>query len=155
MKNFEAGPDVSNDEARIFELIARYFLSCCSKDARGDETQVEIQIRNEFFHTTGLIVREKNYLEIYTYDNWNDNNLPNFQVGDMIVPYLFKFEEGKTTAPKYLTESELISLMDKNGIGTDATIHEHIKKVTDRGYVIKSGNMFIPTSLGTALVESY
>ena len=29
---------------------------------------------------------------------------------------------GETSAPKYLTEPELIALMDVNGIGTDATI---------------------------------
>ncbi len=38
-------------------------------------------------------------------------------------------EEGKTCPPKYLTEAELIDLMEKNGIGTDATMHEHIKTV--------------------------
>jgi DNA topoisomerase-3 len=37
--------------------------------------------------------------------------------------------QGETSAPKHLTEADLISLMDKNGIGTDATIHEHIKHV--------------------------
>ena len=38
-------------------------------------------------------------------------------------------EEGKTKPPNLLSESELISLMDKNGIGTDATIAEHIKTI--------------------------
>jgi DNA topoisomerase-3 len=46
-------------------------------------------------------------------------------------------QQGKTTAPKHLTESDLITLMDKHGIGTDATIHEHIKNVRLRGYIIK------------------
>ncbi len=78
VKHLVQGPDVTNDEWRIYELVTRYFLGCCSKDAKGDETNVEIQIRNEFFHTTGLIVREYNYLEVYTYDKWNDNNIPAF-----------------------------------------------------------------------------
>ena len=35
-------------------------------------------------------------------------------------------------------ESDLISLMDKNGIGTDATIAQHIKTILDR--VIRTAN---------------
>ena len=45
---------------------------------------------------------------------------------------------GETSAPQLLTETDLIDLMDKNGIGTDATIHEHIKNVQDRGYVVRN-----------------
>lgn len=43
--------------------------------------------------------------------------------------------KGTTSPPNLLTEEELVTLMDKNGIGTDATIAEHIKKVIDREYV--------------------
>lgn len=45
--------------------------------------------------------------------------------------------------------------MDQNGIGTDATIHEHIKTIQDRGYAIKQGQHFIPTQLGLNLVKAY
>ena len=34
-----------------------------------------------------------------------------------------------TAPPRLMTESDLITEMDKNGIGTDATIHEHIKTI--------------------------
>jgi len=38
-------------------------------------------------------------------------------------------QEGSTSRPALLTESELIAAMDKHGIGTDATIATHIKTI--------------------------
>ena len=45
--------------------------------------------------------------------------------------------------------------MDKNGIGTDSTIHEHIKTIQNRNYAKKKGANFVPTNLGLALVKTY
>jgi DNA topoisomerase-3 len=45
--------------------------------------------------------------------------------------------------------------MDKNGIGTDATISEHIKTIQERKYAEKINNQFHPTQLGVALVQAY
>ena len=54
------------------------------------------------------------------------------------------------------TEVELISLMDRNGIGTDATIAQHIATILDRAYATKDASLkFHPTKLGIALVEGY
>ena len=63
--------------------------------------------------------------------------------------------QGETAPPKHLTEADLITKMNNNGIGTDATIHEHIKNVQDRDYAKKIGDKLVPTSLGQTLVEVY
>jgi len=46
--------------------------------------------------------------------------------------------------------------MDRNGIGTDATIAQHITTIQERAYATKDGGQrFLPTKLGIALVEGY
>jgi DNA topoisomerase-3 len=99
-------------------------------------SEVEIQYGDEFFHAKGLIVLERTYLDVYVYDKWESSaQLPDFQVGELFEPTEAKIVEGKTSSPSYLTEPELIALMDANGIGTDATMAEHIAKIKEREYV--------------------
>lgn len=45
--------------------------------------------------------------------------------------------------------------MDKEQIGTDATIHEHIKTIQEREYCVKERNLLKPTTLGLALITTY
>lgn len=61
---------------------------------------------------------ERNYLDVYTYDKWTGKHLPNFEEGQEFMPTVCELRDGTTTAPSYLTEADLVSLMDKNGIGT-------------------------------------
>ena len=61
---------------------------------------------------------------------------------------------GHTTAPVAISEADLIGEMDRNGIGTDATIAGHIKTIQQREYALKNASgQFVPTKLGLALVE--
>ena len=64
-------------------------------------------------------------------------------------------DTAKTTPPSLLNETDLISLMDKHGIGTDATIHEHIAKIQKRDFATCQNKLFRPTKLGLALVIGY
>uniref|UniRef100_A0A1B0A940 DNA topoisomerase n=1 Tax=Glossina pallidipes TaxID=7398 RepID=A0A1B0A940_GLOPL len=115
-------------EANVYELICRHFLACVSKDAVGSETIVNINIEGEKFSASGQV----------------------FQ------PTEINMNEGATVAPPLLTEADLIALMEKNGIGTDATHAEHINTVKERGYigVVDNGGL-VPGVIGMGLYESY
>ncbi len=116
----------------MYELITRHFLGSMGKDAVGAETKVEIEVADERFSTQGITVLHYNYLEVYRYEKWAEHTVPALEKGDKLTPSAIMMHESKTQAPNYLSESELIGKMDKNGIGTDATIHEHIKTIQDR-----------------------
>ena len=135
--NYVAPATLQDEERRVYEFVVRRFLACCSEDAKGESTTVEIEYGDETFITNGLLVLQRNYLDVYPYEKWvSSQQLPNFTVGETFEPTEANITEGETTAPGYLTEPELISLMDANGIGTDATMAEHIAKIKERGYVM-------------------
>ena len=151
---------ISNITQRnVYLLVVKHYLACCSRDAVGRETQLTVKIATEEFIATGLMILEKNWLEIYEpWERWStgQGEIPNLQVGSRVTPHSLVLKDGRTTPPQPISEVELISLMDRNGIGTDATIAQHISTIQEREYARKDGNQrFLPTPLGIALVEGY
>lgn len=147
-------------EHQVYTFIVRRFLACCSEDAKGQQSDVDLTIANERFSAHGLIVTEKNYLEVYPYDRWESSaQLPTFVQGEILVPNECTMTDGVTSPPSYLTEPELIGLMDANGIGTDATMAQHIETIINREYCIKQQagrvSQFLPSTLGIALCEGF
>ncbi|TFK53736.1 prokaryotic type I DNA topoisomerase [Heliocybe sulcata] len=151
--------NLAGNEKKVYEFITRRFLACCSKDAVGFETTVEVTCGGEEFSATGLIVLERNYLEVYPYDKWNSKQIPDFVEGQQLMPSVCEMKEGETTSPSLLTEADLVTLMDKNGIGTDATIAQHIDTIVKREYVIErhegQTKYLVPSTLGIGLIEGY
>ena len=132
-----APANLRDNEKRVYEFITRRFLACCSDDAKGQATDVDIQYADEVFSAHGVVVLARNYLDVYPYENWtNSVTLPKFTLDEVFEPTEAMLTEGKTSASSYLTEPDLIALMDANGIGTDATMAEHINTIKQREYVI-------------------
>lgn len=127
--------ELNGNEYRVYELICRHFLACVSRDAVGSETIVNVTVADEDFTATGLCIHERNYLDVYIYEKWNSKEIHNYQIGNTFEPTELSMVEGSTSAPSLLTEADLIALMDKHGIGTDATHAEHINTIKVRGII--------------------
>lgn len=131
-------------------------MACLSSNAVGHETTVEIDISGEKFVANGLQIIEKNYLEVYIYEKWSDKEIHAYQTGQVFRPTSLDMVQEETSPPQLLTEADLIGLMDKYGIGTDATHAEHIDKIKSRQYVgVVDGKHLMPGKLGIGLVMGY
>ncbi|CAJ1075858.1 DNA topoisomerase 3-alpha [Xyrichtys novacula] len=148
--------NLQGNEGRVYEFIVRHFLACVSQDAQGQETVVDIDIAQEKFSASGLMIIARNYLDVYPYDRWSTKVIPVYQQGSQFQPSAIEMVDGQTSAPQLLTEADLISLMEKHGIGTDATHADHIETIKSRMYVgLTADQRFIPGELGMGLVEGY
>lgn len=168
--------DYLNDqELRVFNFILEHFLAQCSKDKLVNEVRVSFSPELEFDLENGekvefeakmieVLNSETNFEIIYqTRINlsasndqiWTQETQNQFCLGNAFN-FKSKVTNVKTQPPQPLSEADLVSLLYENGIGTDATIHEHIKKIQDREYAqMKNPRGLESTKLGKALVHWY
>uniref|UniRef100_A0A183BNJ8 DNA topoisomerase n=1 Tax=Globodera pallida TaxID=36090 RepID=A0A183BNJ8_GLOPA len=150
---------LNEDRARVHEYIVQHFLATLMRpckyliktvkfDIGGEEFQFQCRVVTDPGFTTVL-----NWLAVAQDQTMADNALI---VGQRIAIKKVDMIERMTAPPDYLTESELISLMEKNGIGTDGSIPTHIYNICARNYVtVEQNRQLVPTELGVALIHSY
>ncbi|KAK9288869.1 hypothetical protein L1049_017335 [Liquidambar formosana] len=147
---------LGNDAWRMYQYVCQHFIGTVSPDCKYVRTKVEFSIGGELFHCTGQHVTVKGFTSIMPWLSVNEKNLPQFTKGEKIEVLKVELHEGNTSPPDYLSESELISLMEKNGIGTDASISAHINNICERNYVqVQAGRKLVPTALGISLIRGY
>lgn len=141
----------------MYDYICRHFLGSVSHDLRYTSTTAKLQVGTERFSCTTSILVDPGYTAIMTWQAFGADELaPPFVQGESVKINDAKLVERQTGPPDFLTESELITLMEKHGIGTDASIPVHINNICQRNYVtIITGRKLQPTTLGTVLVHGY
>ena len=164
----------SHDAQRVYDLVLRHFLASVSSDARFIVRRLGFKglSSGEAFSASGKIEIDPGFLRVYRRqhtDNINDDDddeaagvtegvLPASitETGSLYRVSSIRLREGKTLPPGFLTEAELISLMEKHKIGTDASIPSHINNIMTRNYCTLGRNRtLIPSTLGVVLVHGY
>jgi len=138
----------------LYDFIVRHFFATLSEPAIIEKQRIMIEIGGETFVSEGKkIIREGFYL-IYPYDKPSENILPYLLPGDKLKVLEVRIIEKETKPPPYLSESQLLKLMKKYGIGTDATMQDHIQTNIKRRYFVVEKKRCIPTALGKILATS-
>lgn len=147
---------LGKDAWRLYSFVCQHFLGTVSSDCKYIRTKVKFSMGAEFFHCVGQHVTVQGFTYIMPWLAINEKKIPQFTKKEKIEVSKVELHEGNTVPPEYLSESELITLMEKNGIGTDASIPVHINNICERNYVqIQAGRKLAPTTLGITLVRGY
>eukprot|EP00111_Clytia_hemisphaerica_P010804 TCONS_00031598-protein len=129
-----------SSEWRIYDYVTRHFIASLHDDMEYVEKTLVADVNGFQFKYTFHEVVEKGFTFAMPWKmkglQLNEARMPpHIQQGQPMQILNFNKVEEFTKPPDYLQESELITLMDKHGIGTDASIPQHIKNVQERNYV--------------------
>lgn len=118
-------------------------------------TSVSFEVGGEMFECKGTKMLSPGFTSVMHWITTSDEYIPEFKENEVLDIQKVSLVEGKTSPPDYLTEAELIGLMEQHGIGTDASIPTHINNICQRNYVQVSGakRYLIPTNLGIVLIH--
>lgn len=168
---------LSEDERKIYTLIAKRFLAIFYPPAVYNTVKVETEVAEEVFVTSSRTLKEAGWKEIYEVTKAKDEEdftevpIHLLKKNEKCEAKGFELEEKETKPPPRYTDGTLIITMEKagkfiedeelreqiktTGIGTSATRAGIIKKLKDIGYInINSKTQVVtPTLKGEAIVE--
>lgn len=142
-------------KGKIWSYIARrYVANVSSKDALLKRWRLDVLLKEVTMGTTGRYIIDSGFYEVFPFFKPRDlSQIPEVKPGDVLPVLKVELVEKKTKPPPRLTESELLKLLEKHGIGTDATRHEYPSKIVSRGYAVKKRKTFTITQLGERLIQ--
>jgi len=144
-----------DDKGKIWEYISRrYLANVVGRDAVLKRWKLNVDLGNLQVNATGRYFIDEGFYQIFPYFRPKDlTYIPQLHVGEKLSVVRVSLEERKTKPPPRLTESELLKLLEKNSIGTDATRADYPQIIVDRGYVEKRRKSFYISSLGENLIN--
>lgn len=178
----EEQPDIyafSNEEKKIYLLVAGRFFSCFYPDFVYRQVKAELECSGESFFVTGKEIIDKGWKRLGITDadeeeekddseNESGAALPKLQQGAKIKCTGYDIKALKTTPPSRYTEASLLSAMENpskfikdrkmkefigGGLGTPATRADIIEKLYSCFYIEKKDNTIFPTSKGMQLID--
>jgi DNA topoisomerase III len=147
--------ELADADWRVYEFVARNFVASLSPDAIFERTAAVYELAcGERFTSSGVRLVRAGWTALMPHAAVRNEGITE-HVGDATL-LSAAMSAGETSAPDFLTESELISLMERHGIGTDASIATHINTICERNFVRVGGHRQLrPTELGVTLVHGY
>ncbi|CAK9027622.1 unnamed protein product [Durusdinium trenchii] len=135
--------EVSGQQKRLYDYVCQHFVASWLADVKLQRYEATVEIEGfQFQLLLRLFGASSGWLQAMPWRirEWRACKALSRCVCTSVTKSFvhlkgFQLAESWTEPPKPLTEAELVELMDQNGIGTDASIPQHIQTIQDRAYV--------------------
>jgi DNA topoisomerase III len=169
---------MSDDDRRVYDLVARRFLAVFHPDAVFENTRLETTVGEHVFRTRGRLLVEPGWRGVYGEglderagddDEGADQQLPKLAQGEDVRTLEVAAAEKETkpprrysdasllaameTAGKLVDDDELREAMKDSGIGTPATRAAIIERLIDVGYIEREGRSLVCTEKGLSVIQ--
>lgn len=168
---------LSDDEQKLYDLIARQFIAVLYPPRRYQQTTLLTTVDGEKFYAAGKVELERGWRAVNDRpadpgeqeDDVPDQPLAAHQKGETPTVAACSVSKGKTKPPPRYTEATLLSAMEnpgkfiadeelresikQSGLGTVATRAEIIEKLLHTSYIERHGKELAPTSKGRQLIN--
>ena len=172
------GVNLTSDEKRLYDLVARRFLGAFYPDAIFATTKIATKVGPHMFVTSGKVRREAGWQQVDPPPKYKrskgkkapDPVLPDVKVRDRYPVGAVRLHQGQTQPPKRYSENALLGAMERagakleddvlrramkeSGLGTPATRASTIETLLGRAYLERSGKVLTPTLKGRALIDA-
>jgi len=162
---------LSDDEKKVYLLIAKQFIAIFMGPYKADTTAVLVRVGNNLFRCDGVVVIDKGYVQLYKVKRANAI-LPDVAEGDIVTLKGTSISSGKTRPPARYTPSTLIAAMqnagkavseasqrnilkETAGLGTSATRAKILSDMIGRGYLSLSNNQYVPSDYAIRLIQLF
>ncbi|HWC26769.1 MAG TPA: DNA topoisomerase 3 [Solirubrobacteraceae bacterium] len=169
---------LSDDDRRIYDLVARRFLAVFHPDAVFENTKVETTVAGHVFRTRGKVLLVPGWRGVYGElpetstaddDEGRDQQLPKLAEDEHVRTRDVSAVEKETQPPRRYSDASLLAAMEtagrlvedeelreamkESGIGTPATRAAIIERLIDVGYVERDGRSLVATEKGLNVIR--
>ncbi|MEA3287124.1 MAG: type I DNA topoisomerase [Candidatus Marinimicrobia bacterium] len=157
-----AKASLTGPQAKLYDLIWRRFTASQMAVAVFDQSAIEIQAGSRFgLRAAGSDLVFDGYRKVYfEKETEKESHLPSdLKKGELLELLHVDTDQHFTQPPAPYTESSLVKVLDKEGIGRPSTYANIISVVQARNYVQSEKRKLFPTELGKVtnklLIENF
>ncbi|NYZ79290.1 DNA topoisomerase I [Candidatus Micrarchaeota archaeon] len=133
-----ATPKKSTPEAelKVYDLIAKRFLSCFAENAVRERMHVELLLGEERYVADGARVLKEGWISFYKpYVRFEESDLSNFKEGEQVEIDKLEMRKDKTKPPARYTPASIVQTLEEKELGTKGTRSTVLDTLYKRGYI--------------------